>query len=184
MKHSSLIIRLYTGHVSEMPPFVLQSLYMMECFKRTTDCPVCRNGVSLAFDNPSIEKVVNLLVEVSFTEEEKEERDRRIQQRSAAAIAPKNDDDGLPASVTILRAVSDNVLTRRENRALVVVGRLKCLIMAVELLQEIFTTTIPDDENLREIVYPLNCLVNDLKSIDSILNVIMEKNDIFKLVFV
>lgn len=120
-----------------------------------------------------------MLVEVSFTEEEKEERDQRIQQRSAASNAPKNDGDGLSAAITILRAVSDYKLTRRENKVLVVVGRTKCLITAQELLQEIFTTTNlqnerPDDEDSRAIFYLLNCFVNDFISFVSALNVFMK----------
>jgi len=150
----------------------------MEWFKKSTDCPVCRNGVSIAFDNPSIDKVINFLVEASFTQEEKEERDQRIQQRSAATIAHKDDDDGLSAAVTILRAVSDYELTRRE-KVLVVVGRAKCIIIAQELLQEIFTTTdlqneTPDEESSQAILDLLVSFINDFKSLDSALNVFME----------
>jgi len=69
--------------------------------EKSDDCPICRGGISLATKNPLIDKIIDLLIEVSFTKLEKKERDQRIQQHLAATVAPKDEIEQPEPSSTI-----------------------------------------------------------------------------------
>jgi len=114
----------------------------MEWLKNSTDCPVCRDTDDSLAKNSTIDEIINLLVEGSFTKEEKSERDQSIQQRSPpATILPKDDenDDGLSAAFNTLDVVSKNELPCCKDM-IVMNARISCLEKAQTLIFETFAT--------------------------------------------
>jgi len=104
--------------------------------KNSNDCPICRNEVRLAFKNPLIDEVIQLLVDLSFTEDEKKERSSIIQQR-------------LSSSFTVDEEPSTNQMIGKILEPSTVdsifLGRLVCAdkgrLLFVEIVQELFKLT-------------------------------------------
>lgn len=96
------------------------------CFTKwlenSNDCPLCRGAISLATKNPLIDKIIDLLIEASFTKLEKKERDQRIQQRSAAKVAPK-----------------EEIEEPELNSTIPYLGRTNCINKAHSLIRDVFS---------------------------------------------
>ncbi len=105
----------------------------------SNDCPICRNQVPFASKNHLIDGAINLLVEVSFTKEEKTERGERIQQRSATASSVLGWDHQI--SIAFANLLTDGVdadLKQKQQESFLMVCRSNCVQSAKLVIQELF----------------------------------------------
>lgn len=110
------------------------------------NCPICRNGLGPHVKNTVVDKVVQLLVDFSFTQKEKEERSNEIQQQQQLSASRP--------TVEWFKFTSQNeqgeeVVVKLDTS---IIGRHLCAMIANSLLSEmrvkfqsdINSKTIPD----------------------------------------
>jgi len=121
-----------------------------------------------------IGSVIHLLIESSFTTEEKRERVQRIQQRSAVTATPKDVDEDEPSddiTGSTESAVSGNELNHHEN-TLVALGRTDCIMQANRMLREILSmasliSELQENEQDYQTVFGFFCcFCNELESLN------------------
>ena len=128
----------------------------------SNDCAICRNQVPFASKNHLIDGAINLLVEVSFTKEEKTERGERIQQRSATASSVLGYDlltDGVDAD-----------MKQKQQEAFLMVGRSNCVQSAKLIIQELFKVSdlcskLRGQEDFRPVLSLIISFSNDFASL-------------------
>ncbi len=103
---------------------------MIQCLKTSPNCPICRDQVYVGAKNPWIDRVVDLLVDLTFTEEEKSERSITVQQRSTWTANNEEDEMYIDA-LESLAIIEQNVESS-------FVGKHLCFMKAKTLLVEIF----------------------------------------------
>jgi len=110
-------------------------------FKRSTDCPICRDDCYMIVKNPFIDQFIDLFVDLTFTEEEKSERSNLIQQRSISSSEVTEEDHAALLHAAVLEPSLDTSL----------IARIVCMINAQSLLAQIvdsdkFIQLISDDD--------------------------------------
>lgn len=119
----------------------------MDCISQwvvsSNECPICRDDIVLHVKNPIIDQIVNLWVDFSFSEKEKEERSNEIQHLSGSAVRSKPHhfkamDENLQGEPTMMKKM---------NPEKSLPGRMACATMIHSLLCEIWTDFELDNVN-------------------------------------
>ncbi len=105
---------------------------MIQYLKSSLNCPICRNEDHVGAKNSWIDGVVDLLVGLTFTEEEKTERSITTQQRSTFS-AHNQEDEMLVAKIQKLAIIDPNMDST-------FVWKHVCFLKAQSLLVEISTS--------------------------------------------
>lgn len=134
------------------------------------DCPICRDDVCVGVTNPLIDGVVNLLVDLTFNEDEKKERSSIIQQRlSPSAMFDYEHPDAFLQQNNLVLVDPKNISA---NHSLI--RRYFCIKQAWKLISEIFENEemcqqmkmSTDDERITdEIVEMFNSFGSDYRSL-------------------
>lgn len=108
-------------------------LCLANWYKRSTNCPICRSESYLIVKNPLIDQFIDLLVEFTFTEEEKTERRNLIQQRSLPSSGATEE------AATLLRDI-EQVAYLDPSLDVNLFSRTVCVTKAHSLLYKIFSS--------------------------------------------
>ena len=104
---------------------------LTDWFKRSTNCPICRDEGQLTVKNPLIDQFIDLVVDLTFSKEEKTERINLIQQRSIPSSGTTEE------NATLLLDI-EHVADLDSSVDIGILSRKVCVSKAHSLLARIF----------------------------------------------